>query len=173
MSFNWKGLIGTVAPTLATALGGPMAGAAVKAIAGAVGLDDGATEKDIEVALRDVSPDVLMRIKEADNTFDVKMKELGVDILKLDQQDRASARDMAAKTGREPQIVLSVVYTLGYIWLLYAFVTGGVQVAEGVKSEFSIVLGVLTAAQSQILNFWFGSSSGSKEKTAHLAAGRH
>jgi len=33
MSTTWKGIVGTVAPALATALGGPLAGVAVRAIA--------------------------------------------------------------------------------------------------------------------------------------------
>jgi hypothetical protein len=41
-------------------------------------------------------------------------------------------------------------------------------VAESINSEFNMVLGVLTAGQVQIMNFWFGSSSGSKDKTSKL-----
>jgi len=36
---------------------------------------------------------------------------------------------------------------------------------------FGGLLGVLSTAQIQIMNFWFGSSSGSKQKTAVMANG--
>jgi hypothetical protein len=42
--------------------------------------------------------------------------------------------------------------------------SGDVEIAANLQSEFNIVLGVMTAAQAQIMQFWFGSSSGSKAK---------
>ena len=38
---------------------------------------------------------------------------------------------------------------------------------------FATILGVLTAAIPQILNFWFGSSVGSKEKTSGMNEAAH
>ena len=77
--FNWKGLVGTVAPTLATALGGPFAGMAVKAISSAVLGNEGGSEGDIALALTGASPDTMLALKEADNSFALRMKELDVD----------------------------------------------------------------------------------------------
>ena len=49
MDFDWKSVVGTVAPTIATALGGPLAGVAVSSLAAAFGLssdaDDSSTPK--------------------------------------------------------------------------------------------------------------------------------
>lgn len=55
MSFDWKQLVGSVAPTIATALGGPLAGMATKAIASAIGCD----EADVEEVLKDATPNNL------------------------------------------------------------------------------------------------------------------
>jgi|GEM_PF-3021682 len=54
---NLKGLIGNVAPTIATALGGPLAGGAVKLLTGALGLKDKATESQIMDAVANASPE--------------------------------------------------------------------------------------------------------------------
>ena len=162
---DWKKIVGTVAPGLATALGGPLAGLAVKAIGGALGLSEGASEDDVAVAVSGANPEQLLALKQADQAFKVKMRELYVDLERLAGQDRASARDIA-KVNMWPHIVLSTIYTFGYFAMLYLFMTGNVEIATSLKTEFSIVLGVMTAAQTMIMQFWFGSSSGSKEKDA-------
>jgi hypothetical protein len=165
MSVDWKKIVGTVAPGIATALGGPLAGLAVKALGGALGLGEGASEEAVAAAVTGANPDQLLAIKKAGQEFQVKMRELDVDLVRIAGQDRASAREVA-KVNMWPHIVLSSVYTIGYFGMLYRFMTGGVEIPVDLKTEFSIVLGVMTAAQTMIMQFWFGSSSGSKEKDA-------
>lgn len=162
---DWKKIVGTVAPGIATALGGPLAGLAVKALGGALGLGEGASEEAVAVAVSGANPDQLLAIKQADHGFKIKMRELGVDLERIAAADRASAREVA-KVNMWPHIVLSAVYTVGYFMMLYFFMTGSVEISSSLKTEFSIVLGVMTAAQTMIMQFWFGSSSGSKEKDA-------
>ena len=52
-------LIGSVAPTIATALGGPVAGMAVKALSGALFGHEDATSDDIKTALANPTADQL------------------------------------------------------------------------------------------------------------------
>jgi hypothetical protein len=160
---DWKEVLSKVAPTMAGALGGPFAGIAANTICSVLtgkSVKQASTEM-VQDLIESSDPEALLKLKEADNTFKVQMK-------KLDVEDRKSARDMAVKTSILPQIILSSIYTVGYFWLLFSFINGDVVIAESVKSEFNMVLGVLTAAQIQIMNFWFGSSSGSKEKNGKL-----
>ena len=161
---DWKRTLMAVAPTLATAIGGPLAGAAVNVIGRALLGDGEYDESQVSQAIMGATPDQLVALKQVDNDFKVKMK--GFDI-----KDRSDARDMAVKTSILPQVILSALYTLGYFVLLFSFISGDVVIDEGVKSEFNMILGVLTAGQIQIMNFWFGSSSGSKEKTGKLKGG--
>lgn len=163
---DWLDTLKTVAPTLATAVGGPLAGLAVKVAADAIGGD--VTEESLQEAVLSGSPDVLLKLKQADYDFNIKLKELGITKDQLAVEDRKSARELAKKN-MTPQVILSAIYTIGYMAVLWQFVTGEVVVPVQSQAAFSIILGVLTAAQTQILNFWFGSSSGSKEKTTHLA----
>jgi len=172
MGFDWKGLLGTVAPTLATALGGPLAGAATRALSTALLGKETGKESEIAAALQGASPEALLKLKEADNAFETRMAELGVDLERIATDDRKNARQMAEKNGQVPQIVLSVIYTLAYALVLWSYVTGEVNVAPNAETQFSIVLGVLTAAQTQVLNFWLGSSAGSKQKTEAMARGK-
>ena len=166
---NWKDTLGKVAPLIATSLGGPFAGVAAKVALDKLGIESqGDPEKDLEKAVMGGNPEVLKELKLAEQDFKKHMRELDIKDKDLNVKDRASARDFAKVKGMIPQIILSVVYTAGYCWVMWAFITGEVTIDQSVKAEFNLVLGVLTAAQVQILNFWFGSSSGSKEKTAAI-----
>jgi len=163
-----KGLLGAVAPTLATAVSGPFSGVAMKFLADKF---TGGNTGEVEDFLLAGSPEVMAQLKMADKDFDVQMKKLDIDIMKIDAGDRASARDLAKTKGMAPQIILSVVYSVGYFAVVYMFMMGHINVEPAHEVMFGGLLGVLTTAQVQIMNFWFGSSSGSKQKTDALAKG--
>lgn len=81
MAFNWKGLVKTVAPKIALALGGPMAGLGVKALSEVVlGKEDG-TEEDLAIALQGATPELLGKIKAADQAFILEMKRCNIEIV--------------------------------------------------------------------------------------------
>ncbi|MFO0451057.1 MAG: hypothetical protein ACK52I_20770 [Pseudomonadota bacterium] len=167
--FDWKSLVKNVAPVLGTALGGPMAGAATKFIAESwLGKPD-ASEQEVAEAVLSASPDKLIELRKLDNDFKIRMRELDINVYEIEVDDRKSARDLA-KVNMTPQITLSVIYTVGYFACLWVFLTGAVTVAENLRTEFGMVLGVMTAAQIKIMDFWFGSSYGSKVKDAAKAA---
>ena len=90
----------TIAPTIATAMGGPLAGMAVDAIGNALGMKDATKEqvKDL-LASGTLTSDQMASIKQADATLKVRMKELEIDMEKVHAGDRNSAREMAARTG--------------------------------------------------------------------------
>jgi len=167
MNFDWKAALGKIAPTVATAIGGPFGGMAASAALSLLDIEPakGNEEKQLEQAMASMTPEQAIKLKMAEKNWLTTMKELELKEEDLHGKDRASARDMAVKTSITPQITLSIIYTMGYIAVLYVFLMGEVSVADSLKSEFNLVLGVLTAGQVQIMNFWFGSSSGSKEKT--------
>lgn len=90
---DWKKIAAAVAPTLATALGGPLAGVAVSAISDKLlGKPDG-TEAEVAAAITAGGSDALARLREAEQAFTVRMRELDIDIEKLHQADRDGARD--------------------------------------------------------------------------------
>jgi hypothetical protein len=155
---SWKETLGAIAPTLATALGGPLAGAATAVISKELlGVDNG-TEEQLANAIMTAQPEKLLSLKRADHQFKRQIKE-------LDVRDRESARELAKGTTIWPQVTLSGMYTLGYFWLLFALASGDIVIPPDMSVMFSTLIGIMTAAQTQIMNFWFGSSSGSKDKT--------
>lgn len=93
----------------------------------------------------------------------------------LDAKDRASARDREIQISindKAPLInkIVTPVLALGVVTL--AFALFGVLLFIDVKPEAKdiliYVLGVLSAAVTQILSYYFGSSQGSKDKNELL-----
>jgi hypothetical protein len=168
MSFDWKNLVGTVAPTLATVLSGgnPLAGMAVKAIAESLGLPASSGEKDVEAALASATPETLLKLKEANFAFEQRMEELGVDLERIAADDRASARNMQSNTKAWIVPVLGGVTVAGFFAVVGWVLSGKVSLES---TLLGFVLGQVSAKAEQVYNFYFGSSAGSKEKTQHMA----
>lgn len=170
MSFDWKKLVGTVAPTLATVLtgGNPLAGMAISALSTALlGKPDG-TEEELNTFMVSATPADLIKMKETDNAFKLAMEEAGVKLEETHAKDRASARLMAAATGLFPQISIAIIFIAGFVTLLWAIFTGTAEIAPEMADLAKILLGIMVAGIGQIMNFFFGSSSGSKQKTAGI-----
>lgn len=157
-----KSVIATVAPTLGAALGGPLGGLAGNVLATAIG------GKDLERALVEQQPETLLALRKAEQEFEMKLEELGVERERIAVADRTSARDLA-KVNMKPQMVLSGVFLGGYFTLLLAMISGSVQVEGVAADQLPTLLGVLTAGVPSILAFWFGSTAGSAVKSELLA----
>lgn len=113
-----------MAPTIATALGGPLAGTAVTVLSREFLGNDTATEDQIEAAIVSASPDQLIRLREIDKEFKRQMRSLNVDLARIAADDRNSARDMAIRGSSEhmrPQIIFSLLFIVGYFVLIGLF----------------------------------------------------
>lgn len=168
MAFDWKNVVRSVAPILGSAIGGPFGGAAVSALSNALLGKPDASEDELSQAIEKATPEQLVELRKADNAFKVRMKELGIREDELAYQDTAGARKLF-EINIWPQIVLSAFYTVGYFTVLILLMTKTIDLSADMQPTFNIILGVLTAAIPMILQFWFGSSNGSKDKTAKLA----
>lgn len=161
---NWKNIVGSLAPTIATALGGPLAGTAVKYLSKEFLGTDNATESELAAAISGAPPERLAQIRQIDADFKVKMEQIGVDIFALEIDDRKNARAMA-KVNMIPQIVLSTIFVLGYFAILVLLMSGVVVIADEIKDALLLLLGLITREIPTIMQFWFGSSHGSKNKS--------
>lgn len=166
MSANWKQVLGTVAPALATALGGPLAGVATQALSGALlGRADG-TEEDVATAVLTGGTEALAKLRDADNQFAVRMRELEIDLERVHQADRASARDREKTTGDHWTLrVLATIVVGAFVAVVWAVLFGGTAIDGALAGT---LIGYLSAKADQVLSYFFGSSLGSKEKTAAL-----
>jgi hypothetical protein len=165
---DWKSIVGTVAPTLATALGGPLAGLATKFIGGLFGLGDGASESDVMSAVQGATPDDLLKLKSADNDFKLKIAALGIDLEKIAADDRNSARNREIQTKDHIPGVLAIGVTLGFFALLGWMMASAPP--EGSKDALNIMLGALGGAWASVVAYYFGSSAGSAKMKELMGA---
>lgn len=150
-------LIENVAPTIATALGGPVAGMAVKALSTALlGHADG-TKDDITAALESATPDQLAAIRKVDNDFKVQMKSLDIDLVRIAAEDRNSARNMAIGTHSWTPSIMSYIIVVCWAIIQYFLFTHVIE--SSMRELIARVLGTLDGALMLVLSFWFGSSN--------------
>jgi hypothetical protein len=167
---GWRETLMSIAPTVATALGGPLAGAAVSAIGGMLGVDN-PTENSIADAITSgkLTPDQLSKLKELELQYQNDEKERGFKYADLAFRDRDSARKANVAGGtQKPLFWLSLfllALTLGTeIWVL--FVGYPDALPEIVVGR---VLGLMDAVSMVVLNYWYGTTNGSAQKTELLS----
>ena len=64
-----------------------------------------------------------------------------------------------------PQLLLSTLFIVAYAALVYVIVIGDVETSDSTMPVLLIIVGSLTSSMTSVMSFWFGSSSGSKEKS--------
>ena len=148
----------TIAPTIATALGGPLAGLAIEAVSKAVGIDP----KDVQATISEgkLNADQIMLLKQAEIDMAVRAQEMGLDFAKLNVEDRKSAREMQAETRSYIPAILAVTVTVGFFGILIGLMTETFKTSDALM----LMLGSLGTAWTGIIAFYFGSSAGSQAK---------
>ena len=161
---DWRKVAATVAPALATALGGPLAGIAVSEMSRAVLGKEGGDEAEVGAAIAGGGTDALLKLKGAEAEFKLKMEELGLESEKLAYADTASAREREVKSGDTITVqVLAAIIVGAFHAIVYQVLFSGSSVDSVIAGT---LIGYVSAKADTVVSYYFGSSSGSKEKTA-------
>jgi hypothetical protein len=167
---NWKEVVMNLAPTVATALGGPLAGAAVSALGKALGLDSADVETvSALITSGKLTPDQLSELKKLELQFQNDERERGFKYADLAYKDRDSARKANVQGGT--QILL---FWLSLVLLTLSIGTEIVVLFVGYPHTIpeiivGRVLGLMDAVAMMVLAYWFGTTNGSAQKTDLLA----
>jgi hypothetical protein len=153
-----------IAPTIATALGGPLAGMAVSAISKAIGVDPDKVS-DL-ISSNKLTADQIAQVKIAEIELQAQAQELGLNFEKLAVEDRMSARDMQAATRSIVPPALAAIITVGFFGILGMMLFGKV---DSNNPAILMMLGSLGTAWTGIIAYYFGSSAGSQAKTDLLS----
>jgi hypothetical protein len=147
-----------IAPTIATALGGPLAGLAVDAISKAVGIDP----KDVNKTIAEgkLTADQIAQIKTAEIAMAARAQEMGLDFEKIAVDDRKSARQMQSTTQSWIPGIMAIAVTIGFFGILVGLMTEHFKTSDALM----LMLGSLGTAWTGIIAFYFGSSAGSQAK---------
>ena len=160
-------LLGQVAPTIATALGGPLAGLATKTLSNVLlGHEDGDADA-VSAALQNATPEQLASVKQIDADFKVRMKELEIDLERISAGDRDSARRREIAVGDHMPKILAIGVTAGFFGILFWMFVYGVP--KNGNEPLLLMLGALQTAFTGIIAYYFGSSAGSKAKDSLMA----
>jgi hypothetical protein len=151
------------APQIAAALGGPLAGAAVAAVSRAIFGKDDASEEAIDAALATATPEQIAALKSAEHEFQLALRSAAVEEARIDAGDRANARLRQTEMRDWTPSALGALIILGFFVVLGAMLAH--RLPPGTETEFSIMLGALATMTAAVVNYFFGSSAGSKEKT--------
>ena len=153
-----------IAPTVATALGGPLAGMAVAAVSKAIGVDESKVGDLINN--NKLTADQIAQVKIAEIELQKQAQELGLNFESLAVDDRKSAREMQATTRSIVPPVLAAIVTLGFFGIMVMMLLGKV---DSNNPAILMMLGSLGTAWTGIIAYYFGSSAGSQAKTDLLS----
>ena len=174
MDFDWKSLVRTIAPTIGTVLSGgnPLVGIGIKAVSNALlGKPDG-SEDEISMAIQNASPEDLIKLKTADQSFKTEMAKIGLDEKKLAFEDIAGARGRQIEhekaTGKTDVNLYVLAWTVvsGFFGLM-ALLCFKALPADS-NGVIFMLFGALSTGFGQILGYFFGSSKSSADKTKLL-----
>ena len=145
-------------PTIATCLGGPLAGLAVTAVSKALGIDESKVQDVIDSGK--LNAEQIASLKQAEIALQEQAQELGLNFEQLAVQDRASARDLQKETKSFIPPVLSILVTIGFFGILGGLMSGKIMTSDALM----LMLGSLGTAWTGIIAFYFGSSASSQAK---------
>lgn len=166
---DWTDTIKTLAPTVVSALGGPLAGAALSAVGSIFGISTATTEKiAAKIQQGSLNPEQLADLKKLELEYVKNEAEMGFKYSELEFRDRDSARNANVSGGIQSYLLaLSVVLlalTLGSeIVVMFYGIPDNVQ-----DIVVGRILGQLDSVTILVLSYWYGTSHSSKLKTDML-----
>lgn len=167
---DWRKTLQALAPTVASAFLGPLGGMAVSAVGSLLGVSD-ATQDKIAQAIQagQMTPEQVTQLKTLELEYQANEQERGFRYAELAFMDRDSARTANVQGG--------VQRYLFWLSLLLLAVTLGSEVTvlfHGLPADtpdivVGRVLGLMDSVALMVLAYWYGTSSGSAQKTELLA----
>jgi hypothetical protein len=168
---QWAPAIGTALAGVTGGISAPI-GIALGALAKVFGLPEDSKPDDILNAIT-ADPQARLKIMQAENEFKVKMAEIKIQELGLHLDDSQDARKMRVEhekvTGKGDLnlYILAWVVVAGFFGLVLALLN--IELPKDQNGVVFMLFGSLATGFGQVLQFFFGSSKGSTDKTELLA----
>ena len=168
-----KKIVQMGAPILGTAVGGPAGGAIGTLVAGLFGVDPN-DPKEVMKAIK-ADPASAIKLQELQNKHQERLEEIALDRYRAGLADVAGARSREAKIVEVTKKKDYYLYGLASLVVLGFFVLCGVlmshTVPTGQNEVVFMLFGALATGFGTVLQYFFGSSKSSSDKT-NLLAGR-
>lgn len=165
---DFKDVLKAFAPTVASAVAGPLGGVVVAGLGKLFGIDE-PTIQSVGKAISDgkMTPEQMVEIRKMEADLLRQERELGFKYADLEFQNTDSARKMQMTTQSRIPGALAMLITFGFFGILIAMMYGVLKVED--QQSLLILLGALASSWGAIVNFYFGSSHGSRAKDELLA----
>lgn len=163
--------LASILPTLATAVGGPLAGGAAAFFAEKLGLSEKSVTAVVD-AVRGATPEQLATMRQIDAELKKMYLDAGIKLEELAVADRDSARKREAAVNDKTPRNLAYLYGSVFFMVIAAQIgmgIYGVVMPSGVEKTLDMLLGVLTGMVLGSKEYYFGSSSSSMAKNALIA----
>lgn len=170
---DWQDTLKTLAPTVATALLGPLGGAAVSAVGAILGVSSPTQETIADIIKTgQMTPEQISAIKQLELKYQDDERERGFKYADLAFRDRDSARKANVASNMQNKI-----FYLSLVLLVATLGTEGYILFEGLPTGLpdiivGRILGLLDGVAMLVLGYWYGSSSGSAVKTELINKGK-
>jgi hypothetical protein len=167
-------IIGNVAPYIASALGVPgLAVGAIATLSKVIFGKENASEEEILNTLNNASPDILLKIKQADYDYKIKVQQEEINKFKAEADDRANARAREIATQSSIQNELDKINrNLAYLVVVGFFSIAGslifTQMTDAAEKVLIFMFGNVTTLAGMVISYYFGSSSGSADKSGMI-----
>ena len=148
--------VADVAPTLAGALGGPLAGAAVEALRRAV-LGEAGDEDALAEAVLAQDPETLLALRRAEHSFQQAVLAARVEAGRVAAGDRDSARRRETVVRDRTPALLGTAVVLGFFGVLGVMLWR--ELPAQAEPAFSIMLGALSTMTAAVVSYYFGASA--------------
>jgi hypothetical protein len=173
-------VVENLAPTIASVIGGPLAGSGVSALEKLFGLTPAPAASpsdrlnDVAAAIAGATPQQLADMRKADQDYAVAMAQAGFKdtetLASLSVQDRTSARDMQVSVRSIMPPVIGSAIIVGSLCAAAAILSGKVSYANTTEATMvGTVIGYLFSEAKAVLSFYFGSTRDTEQTNDLLA----
>lgn len=161
MDMTW---LEKIAPTVATALGGPLGGVAATMVGKALGWEE-ATPAKVQDLLQsgELTAEQVAAIRTAELQLKQHESDNGFKFAELEIRDRDSARQREVAVKDRIPGILGLAITVGFFGVLTYMLKFGIAKEAGGEALL-VMLGALGTSFGAIISYYFGSTSGSRAK---------
>ena len=162
-----KGIVGKVAPVLGNAIVPGAGGIAGTLISNVLGCDN--DPMAIEKALVNATPEQITKLKEIETKHEERLIELGIENDKLYVQDTQNARqreiEIVKATGKRDYNLYILAWTVIFGFFLLCGFLMYRPLPQGSSDVVYMLFGGLNIGFGTVLQYFFGSSKSSSDKT--------
>ena len=159
---DWIKKLKEYAPDIVTAVltgGATLPQLALKAVADATG-NEVNTQDDLQRAVESATPEMMLKITQANNQFKIRMRELDNEILSSELGDLANARDKHQHHHMPAVICIALTVMVG----IGAFFLFTKVIPDANTTLANLLFGALLAKWGDSIAYWVGTTRSSANK---------